>query len=277
MTLDDRSPVIWPDGNAVAVALTFDFDAEELWLGNDPTCGDQLGVMALGHYGAKVGVPKILDLLTEEDLSATFFIPGAVAERYPGHVREIRDRGHEVAHHGHTHIPADPSVPGLICEQLDRALEALWVAAEVRPVGYRAPDGVSSEAGFRAMSERGFVYDSSLKDDYRPYRITLADGSASLVELPEQPSFDDWSYGSISPVAYRVLQSKDAVQSIWQDNFDELRRWGGLAMPVMHPQITGRPLRLSTLRDFIEHTRTDDDVWYATCSEIANHFASTER
>lgn len=223
-----------------------------------------------------MGVPKILDLLSEQRLAATFFVPGTVAQRYPDHVREIIDRGHEVAHHGHTHVPANPSIPGLIEDQLDRGLEALEKAAGVRPTGYRAPDGVSSEMGFRAMADRGFVYDSSLKDDYRPYRIVLRDGTNSLVELPEQPSFDDWSYGSTSPTGYRVLQPKESVLSISRDNFDELRRWGGLAMPVMHPQITGRPLGLSTLRDFVEYTRSFS-VWYATCSQIAEHFIAAEQ
>ena len=73
----------WPDGNACAVALTFDFDAEELWLANDPGHADNPGVLALGSYGATVGVPKILELLQQEEMPATFFVPGAVAERYP--------------------------------------------------------------------------------------------------------------------------------------------------------------------------------------------------
>lgn len=268
--------VTWPDGVSCAVALTFDFDAEELWLGNDPGYADDPGVLALGHYGARVGVPKILELLKQEELPATFFVPGAVAERYPGHVAAILEAGHEVAHHGYNHIPADPTVPGLVEEQIDRGLEALDSVAGIRPVGYRAPDGISSHLGLRTLTDQGFLYDSSLRDHFAPYRIILDDGTPGPIEIPEQPTLDDWVYASTSPVQYRVVQSKGHVLSIWQDEFTELRSWGGSITLVMHPQITGRPIRLATLREFIAFTREFDDVWYATCGEIARHFAAQE-
>ena len=266
----------WPAGNTCALALTFDFDAEELWTANDPANESDPGVMALGHYGTRVGVPKILELLQQEELPATFFIPGVVAEAYPGHVHAILEAGHEIGHHGYTHVPALESVPGLVEEQLDRGLEALDRVAGVTPLGYRAPDGVSSHLGQRLLVDRGFVYDSSLKDHFAPYRIVLDDGGRGPIEIPEQPTLDDWSYGAISPVAYRVIQSKQQVLSIWTDEFLELRNWGGSVTVVMHPQITGRPIRLSTLRDFITFTREFDDVWYATCGDIAAHFEANE-
>jgi peptidoglycan/xylan/chitin deacetylase (PgdA/CDA1 family) len=146
----------------------------------------------------------------------------------------------------------------------------------VTPVGYRAPDGVSSHLGQRLLTERGFLYDSSLNDHFAPYRIILRDGSPGPIEVPEQPTLDDWAFGSTSPAQYRVLQSKTQVLSIWQDEFRELRSWGGSITLVMHPQITGRPVRLATLRQFIAFTRTYNDVWYATCAEIAHHFAAHE-
>jgi peptidoglycan/xylan/chitin deacetylase (PgdA/CDA1 family) len=272
----DIPAVTWPDGKSCALALTFDFDAEELWIGNDPANADNPGVLALGHYGARVGVPKILELLDTEALPATFFVPGAVAERYPGHVNAILEAGHEVAHHGYSHIPADPLVPGLVEEQIDRGLEALNRVAAIAPLGYRAPDGVSSHLGQRILTERGFLYDSSLKDHFAPYRIMLEDGSPGPVEIPEQPTLDDWAFASTSPVGYRVLQSKSQVLGIWQDEFRELHSWGGSITLVMHPQITGRPMRLATLREFIAFSRTFDDVWYATCAEIAEHFVAQE-
>jgi peptidoglycan/xylan/chitin deacetylase (PgdA/CDA1 family) len=267
--------VAWPTGKTCAVALTFDFDAEELWIGNDPAYASDPGVLAMGHYGARVGVPKILELLRQEELPATFFVPGAVAERYPGHIEAILDGGHEVAHHGYTHFPADADVVGLVEEQIDRGLEALSRVG-VTPAGYRAPDGVSSHLGLATLTDRGFLYDSSLRDHFVPYRIILEDGRSGPVEIPEQPTLDDWVYGSLSPTQYRVLQSKSHVLSIWQDEFSELRSWGGSITIVMHPQITGRPIRLATLREFIAFTRSFDDVWYATCGDIARHFASQE-
>ena len=74
----------WPDGRRAAVAFTFDFDAEEVWIGEDPDNADRPGILSQGTYGAKVAVPLILDLLERNGVRASFFIPGRVAERHPG-------------------------------------------------------------------------------------------------------------------------------------------------------------------------------------------------
>src|SRR5215210_321033 len=93
----------WPDGKRFAAAFTFDFDAEEAIIADDPANVDRPGALSQGTYGAKVAVPWILELLEAKGLCATFFIPGRVAERHPTRVQAIVDAGHEVAHHGYTH------------------------------------------------------------------------------------------------------------------------------------------------------------------------------
>ena len=47
----------WPGGARGAVAFTFDFDAEEVWIGDDPENANRPGVLSQGTYGAKVAVP----------------------------------------------------------------------------------------------------------------------------------------------------------------------------------------------------------------------------
>src|SRR3954471_21180324 len=93
---------MWPEGNGFAAAFTFDFDAEEGIIGDDPANADRPGVLSQGTYGAKAAVPLILDLLAAKGVTATFFIPGRVAERHPSRVEAIVAAGPEVAHHGYT-------------------------------------------------------------------------------------------------------------------------------------------------------------------------------
>ena len=57
----------------------------------------------MAEYGPKRGVPRILKLLDDYDIKATFYIPGYVAENYEDMVREIVRKGHEVGHHGYMH------------------------------------------------------------------------------------------------------------------------------------------------------------------------------
>ena len=62
------------------VCLSFDFDAMSVWLAYDrPTPA----MLARGEFGARVGVPRILELLRSHDLDATFFVPGHTVESVP--------------------------------------------------------------------------------------------------------------------------------------------------------------------------------------------------
>lgn len=88
---------------------------------------------------------------------------------------------------------------------------------------------------------------------------------------------DDWSYGTSHLRFPRPIFTTEHVLSIWQDEFRMIREWGGVYVLVMHPQVTGRPMRLAILRDFIAFTRQFSDVWYATGHEIAEEFQRQER
>lgn len=267
----------WPRGAKCAVCLTFDFDSESLWRVKDPKNAELLATLSLGGYGAKVGVVKILELLKAEGLKGTFFTPGWTVDNHTDRVADILRAGHELAHHGYLHIPPDPERPDQIVEELERGLDAMKRHFGVRPTGFRPPGSESCHFLLEALVERGFVYNSCFKDDVHPYRHRLRDGRPGPVELPEHPTLDDWSFGATHLRAPRPLFTREHVLSIWQDEFRMLYEWGAVFVLVMHPQITGRPMRLATLRDFIAFTRGFSNVWYATGSEIANAFIAEEK
>ena len=83
----------WPPGKRCAVGLSFDFDAETIWFRTlrQPFAGQ----MSRGEYGAREGVPRILDLLQRYDLKASFFVPGWTADKYPQLVERMHAAGHE--------------------------------------------------------------------------------------------------------------------------------------------------------------------------------------
>lgn len=87
--------------------------------------------------------PRILDLLDRHSARATFFVIGERAARWPELVQEITRRGHQVAHHTHTHPAASfwcASFERLGAE-LDRPLEVLR-GMGIRPGFFRAPVGI---------------------------------------------------------------------------------------------------------------------------------------
>jgi peptidoglycan/xylan/chitin deacetylase (PgdA/CDA1 family) len=113
------------------VCLTFDFDAISIWIG--PHQATSPSLISRGEFGA-VGVERILKLLDDHGILATFFVTGHTAETYPGHTRAIVAAGHEIGHHGYLH--ENPSELSIDDERriLARGLKALHdVAASHRP------------------------------------------------------------------------------------------------------------------------------------------------
>jgi polysaccharide deacetylase family protein (PEP-CTERM system associated) len=139
----------------------------------------------------------VLALLDELDVRATFFVLGMTAARYPDLVREAAARGHELACHGYAHERAYDQTREAFRADLERGLEALDAAADVRAAGYRAPAfSITRDTpwAYDVLAELGFEYDSSQYDSPRiprriesvprtPYRLRLESG-AELWELP---------------------------------------------------------------------------------------------
>lgn len=256
---------MWPEGRAAAVAFTFDFDAEEVWIGEDPANADRPGILSQGTYGAKVAVPLVLDLLERVGVQASFFIPGRVAERHPGRVEEIVARGHEIGHHGYTHTSPTKLDPDDEERELQKGREVLEsFGVEVR--GYRSPSWDFSGATLGLLERHGFVYSSNLMDDIRPYRH---EGS-SVVEVPIQWILDDAPHFWFDPASWtKKISTVEEVRSIWEHEFLGIRRLGGAAIITCHPQIIGRPGRLEFFEAFMRFVVAHDDVWVATTGEIA--------
>ena len=256
-------------GPGCDVVVSFDLDAEEVWIGEDPANAARPGVLSQGTYGPKVAVPLLLDLLRRLDLPATFFVPGRVAERHPGRMEEILAAGHEVAHHGYTHTSPTKLTPEQEEGELVRGLEVLrGLGADV--VGYRSPAWEFSPCTLDLLVRHGFVYSSNLMDDIRPYRHA----GHELVELPVHWSLDDAPHFWFSHASWdRSIASSAQVRAIWQEELAGFRRLGGLFLLTLHPQIIGRPGRLAMLESFLTTARDDDGLRFATARAVAEAVA----
>ena len=266
----------WPAPYTAAMFLSFDVDAESAWTGKDPAHAERLVTMSFGGFEARVGTPKLLELLDQLGLKATFFITGWSVEAHPAMCEAILHAGHEIGHHGYHHLMPDPGAPFLE-EELDRGFEVLKRRLGVVPTGYRAPVGEFTEALRVALVQRGIVYTSSFRDDVRPYRHVLRDGSPGTIELPVTASYDDWMHGLSARFSPRPIFPKEHVLSIWKDELDETRDWGAMVTTVLHPQCSGRPMRLRLLREFLTYAQSCPDLWIATGQDITENFLGHER
>lgn len=251
------------------VCLTFDFDAETIWFRKDR---QSPSVLSRGTYGAKVGIPRILDLLARYDIRATFFTPGWVAEKHPREVESIHRAGHEVAHHGYLHqVKPLEMTPEEEWDNLERGARALQYVTGTRPVGYRCPGGVISPETFRLLAKGGFLYDSSMMDDERPYLITIPGQDSRLVELPGCFELDDAPYFlfTFSPVYMTGNSDPEKVLRIWQSEFRGIYRDGGLYMIMFHPQVIARHHRMEVLENLIRYIREHPGTVFQRCDDVA--------
>lgn len=112
---------------------------------------------------------RVLNLLDNYRIYATFFVVADVVEHYPGLVESIADRGHEIACHGlHHECKIDPKTKGarFTKEEFEkRTKEAKKILEKVsgqKVVGYRAPNALIGGWMIDSLEEIGFRYDSSV-------------------------------------------------------------------------------------------------------------------
>ena len=92
----------WPNNRRVCVALTFDFQGgEDVRPGKDGKIDHEEYTQC--EYGPHTAIWRILRILEEENVKATFNTCGGIAERYPAATKAIVAKGHEVAGHGYHH------------------------------------------------------------------------------------------------------------------------------------------------------------------------------
>ena len=119
----------------------------------------------------EIGTNRTLDLLDEFNIQATFFVLGWVADVVPELVRQVAERGHEIASRGYYHRGVR-EMGSEFREDLARARETLERASGQRVIGYRMAErwlAPSDLGALDVLAEEGYAYDSSIKPAFRAY------------------------------------------------------------------------------------------------------------
>lgn len=257
------------------VCLTFDFDAMSGFISRGMTSPSPL---SRGEFGADVGAPRILALLAKYRIPTSWYIPGHTLETYPGQCQRVFDAGHEIGHHGWTHVPP----ASLTREQeeagLARANEQIAKLTGRRARGYRSPSWDLSPHSVGLLLKHGFVYDSSMMgDDYTPYRVRQGDvitlekpavfgKSTRLIEMPVSWSLDDFPHFEFVRTKESILPGlKDAtgVLENWINDFLYLRKtlkWGVITY-TFHPFVIARGGRMLMLEKLIRRLKREGAVF----------------
>jgi len=266
------NPVPWPNGAKCAVCFTFDMDAESLLhIAHPQSAHTMVSPASMLRYGPEVAVPRILESYRHFGIHQTFFVPGWCAERYPHAVEAMVKGGHEVSAHGYLHEHPNELSDADERYWLHRSLAAIReVTGEASP-GWRAPLYKFSHRSAELLLEAGIRYDASLMGDDVPYLLDTPRGA--LLELPSHWGMDDWPpFMHSGELEFEMpIQSAARAWETWWEEFEAMREYGGLWVPVWHPFLSGRLARWRRSHTMIERMLEKGDVWFAPMQKIADH------
>jgi peptidoglycan/xylan/chitin deacetylase (PgdA/CDA1 family) len=262
-------PSAWANGAKCAVGLSFDSDHDTFELRDG---GKSISALSQGQFGPRQGIPRIRELLRNNSIPATFFVPAVSAIHYPDEQRALIDEGHEIALHGWIH-ERNTLLDGDTERDLQhRSADALEKITGIRPVGIRTPSWDFSDNTLQITAEMGLRYDSSLMADVDCYELLLNGEPTGVTELPVEWIRDDAAYlvmdrwGGLRP----QIAPHDILQ-IFIREFDAAYEEGGIFQLTMHPDIIGHRSRIWILKELIGHIRQHKDIWFATHADIARY------
>jgi len=275
----------WPNGAKLALSIVVNVEeGSEMTVargdrGMEPV--DELGIHLKAPirnygnesnylYGIKAGAPRVVKLLREHGLMASWTVAAMSLENHPEIAAAIRELGHEPVSHGWRWVhqfKMDEAQEGDFIRKAVRSIEA---SCGVRPYGWLSRY-LHTDNTRRLLIEEGFEYHM---DDYSgdvPFwdRTTLPD--RPIVIVPYQLDANDmkmWTDPAYTPASWLDYARRC---------FDQLYREGEEGNPKMmslglHLRIIGRPGRIWAFEEFLRHVAAHDGVWVASRREIAAHF-----
>jgi len=285
----DAPDARWPGGAKVAVSLVLNYeeggencllhgDAQsEAFLsdiaGAQPWPGERHWNMeSLYDYGARAGFWRLHRLFTERGLPVTVYGVASALARNPEQVAAMTSAGWDIASHGlkwidHRHMPE--------AEERAQIAEAIRLHAEVvgsPPRGWYT--GRTSVNTLRLTAETGaFDWVSDAYDDDLPYWREV--GDRDQLVIPYTLEANDMRFATAPGYI-----TGEQFFTYLRDSFDTLYAEGAAGRAKMfsiglHCRLIGRPGKIAGLIRFLDHAQNRGDVWFATRTQIAAHWAAT--
>ncbi|WP_159993233.1 polysaccharide deacetylase [Roseomonas sp. 18066] len=239
-----------------------------------------------------IGAGRILDLLGSRGIKGSWYIPGVVIETYPAICHRIVEAGHEVGHHGWSHVPPAELSADVEAEEFARAVESIKKLTGAGPKGYRSPAWDLSDRTIELVMEHGCEYDSSMMGhDCEAYfarrgdKVTV-DGplifgeTTTLVEVPISWSLDDHPHFEFFRTKAGVmpgLANANDVLENWLADFDYMQRTTeqGMLVYTFHPYVVGRGHRMLFLEKLIDGL-TQRGAEFCTLDQIQRDFRARQ-
>jgi peptidoglycan/xylan/chitin deacetylase (PgdA/CDA1 family) len=265
-------PSRWPLGFQSAAILTIDFNDIHGILTQAPAVAGRDKTLSVWRYGTLRGVDRLLALLAEKQLKASWCMPAIVAEEQPELVQRMVADGHEIACSGDTHEDFSLLTLEQQIASVTRGCDKLAQITGRKIIGFRTPAGQWKPGLAEALIERGIRWSSSWRGDDLPYFHP----GTRLVELPMHYTLEDEPYfafnlsPAIPPGQSRIAPYAETLANMTQD-FHGFHRFGLCYLLRLHPEIIGTAGRIGLLRALLD-TLQQHNVWIATAEQAAAHW-----
>ena len=272
--------VEWPGGAKLALSIGVNYEegAENL-LGENgrremngevpssvPAGDRDLYNESFYEYGSRVGVWRILKILSDRDVPATFYICGAALEKNPDVGAAIMAGGHEPCGHGYRWAESHAMDENEERESIARCVAVIEKICGERPVGWLSRYSSSVNTRRLLVEHGGFTYDMSVFNDDLPYFVEV-DGTR-LLALPYSLELNDarcWR-GSM----FDTNQLRDSMIHAFNQLYEESQTSPKLMSIGLHCRIAGTPARSRALVEFLDYVQQHEGVWIARRRDIAD-------
>lgn len=221
------------------------------------------------QYGINEGGPRIIKLLDEHDIRATWTAAAVSLERAPYLAEAIARRGDETCSHGHRWIHQFRMNEDEERQFIKDAVTSIEHSTGKRPLGWLSRYLLTDNTR-RLLQEEGFLYHM---DDYSadaPFWDTVNGSEDPMVIVPYALDSNDmkmWVAPSYTPEAW-LKYAKDTFDVLYEEGAEQPR----MMSIGLHLRIIGRPGRIWALKEFFEYIKSKPGVWFATRQDIAEHF-----
>lgn len=242
----------------------------DLWDPPPVVRGRNLMCESVFEYGPRVGIWRLLRILSERNIKGTLLAVGMAITRVPEVGRAFAEAGFEIAAHGWRWLDYQDVPVAIEREHIRLNVEAIHKVTGNRPVGWLTGRPGPNTRRLH-LEQGGFIYDRDALNDELPYWVTVS-GRPHLI-LPYYLDTNDNGYES-----RRGFATGDAFFTYLREAFDFFYKEGATSPRMMtvplHDRLAGRPARAAGLEKFLDYVGKFPDVWVCRGVDIANHWRS---
>ena len=274
-----RPQLTWPDGARVALWVNPNiefFGLDDVMPGNrnervprDRAQIPNVRNWAVRDYGNRVGIWRIMEVLTRHGIRASAALNSQVCDHHPEIIEEAGRLGWELIGHNQTNALRLTEMDAAEERKaLHATIDRIEAASGKRPVGWLGAGLGETWNTLDYLAEAGIRYVCDWVNDDQPYLFEI--GAPPLVSLPYSVQTND------VPAYFEMKVSVPEFEAMLRRQFDTLYREGETIPRVMaiavHPFVTGQPHRIGALDSALEYICSHPGVWHATAWEIVQHF-----